>query len=67
VYKSQYAANPFEQMNAEEIERYKWEVEHRGQGELAPVTGKIERYKWEVEHRGQGELAPVTGKIERYK
>ncbi|WAR21642.1 ADDA-like protein [Mya arenaria] len=37
VYKSQYAANPFEQMSEEEIERYKWEVEHRGQGELPPV------------------------------
>jgi len=42
VYKSQYAANPFETMSEEEIERYKWEVEHKGQGQdgLATVEGK---------------------------
>ncbi|KAL4231595.1 Adducin 3 (Gamma) [Mactra antiquata] len=37
VYKSQYAANPFETMSEDEIERYKWEVEHKGQDGLATV------------------------------
>lgn len=37
VYHSQYAANPFETMSQEEIERYKWEVEHKGQDGLATV------------------------------
>lgn len=30
VYKTQYASNPFENMSEEEIERYKFEVEHKG-------------------------------------
>ena len=30
VYKTQYAANPFENMSEEEIERYKYDVEHKG-------------------------------------
>ena len=30
VYKTQYQANPFENMSEEEIERYKFEVEHKG-------------------------------------
>ncbi|XP_053407847.1 gamma-adducin-like isoform X8 [Mercenaria mercenaria] len=37
VYHSQYAANPFETMSEDEIERYKWEVEHREQDGLATV------------------------------
>ncbi|XP_071168548.1 gamma-adducin-like isoform X18 [Mytilus edulis] len=36
VYKTQYAANPFDSINEEEIEKYKIEVENRGKGE--PVT-----------------------------
>ena len=32
VYKTQYAANPFENMSEEEIARYKFDVEHKGQG-----------------------------------
>lgn len=33
VYKTQYAANPFDSINEEEIEKYKIEVENRGKGE----------------------------------
>ncbi|XP_052101062.1 gamma-adducin-like isoform X10 [Mytilus californianus] len=35
VYKTQYAANPFDSINEEEIEKYKIEVENRGKGEPA--------------------------------
>lgn len=41
MYKSQYAANPFETMSEDEIERYKWEVEHKGQDSLATVQGMV--------------------------
>ena len=30
VYKTQYAANPFENMSEEEIAKYKFDVEHKG-------------------------------------
>lgn len=33
VYKSQYQANPFENMTQDEIDRYKVEVERKAKGE----------------------------------
>lgn len=46
VYKSQYAANPFETMSEDELERYKWEVEHKGQDGLATVEGLPLCFSW---------------------
>ncbi|XP_052227151.1 gamma-adducin-like isoform X4 [Dreissena polymorpha] len=60
VYKSQYAANPFETMSAEEIERYKWEVEHRGaQDGLATVEEE------QLEPGPEGKLISTEERLER--
>lgn len=38
VYHTQYAANPFETMSEDEIEKYKWEVEHKGGPDGLPTV-----------------------------
>lgn len=38
VYHTQYAANPFETMSEDEIEKYKWEVEHKGAPDGLPTV-----------------------------
>lgn len=48
VYRSYYAANPFENMSEEEVDAYKREVERRERGEEpGKTTGNSSAFHWD--------------------
>ncbi|KAL3865129.1 hypothetical protein ACJMK2_006757 [Sinanodonta woodiana] len=59
VYKSKYAANPFETMTEDEIERYKYEVEHRGE------SLKDSQYEEPVEPGPDGHLISTEERLQQ--